>query len=77
MLALFEFENIGKVLLFIGGAIALAGFVLLVLGKTGLGRLPGDLIIKRENLTVYIPITTMLLVSILISLLLYLFSKWR
>ena len=77
MLALFEFENIGKVLLFIGAAIALAGFVLLVLGKTGLGRLPGDLIIKRENLTVYIPITTMILVSILISLLLYLFSKWR
>jgi len=64
-------------LLFIGVAIALAGFVLLVLGKTGLGRLPGDLIIKRENLTVYIPITTMILVSILISLLLYLFSKWR
>ncbi len=74
---MFEFENIGKVLLFIGVAIALAGFVLLVLGKTGLGRLPGDLIIKRENLTVYIPITTMILVSILISLLLYLFSKWR
>lgn len=77
MLALFDFENIGKVLLFIGVAIAFAGFVLLVLGKTGLGRLPGDLIIKRDHLTVYIPITTMILVSILISLLLYLFSKWR
>ena len=67
-MALFGFEGIGKTLLVIGGVIALTGFLLLLLGRTGLGRLPGDIIIRRENLTIFFPITTMIIISILLSL---------
>jgi hypothetical protein len=54
----------------------LAGIVLIVIGllwgplsRLGLGRLPGDIVIERENLTVYIPITSAILVSVVLSVL--------
>ncbi len=58
------------------------GIILLALGllwpwlqKSGLGRLPGDIIIRRENFTFYFPITTSLLVSLLLTLLFWLFRR--
>lgn len=45
------------------------------LGRLGLGRLPGDILIQRENFTFYAPITTGILVSIVLSLVLWLFSR--
>jgi hypothetical protein len=45
------------------------------LGKLPLGHLPGDIVINKPNLKVYFPITTMILVSILISILLWLFRR--
>jgi uncharacterized membrane protein len=58
------------------------GIVLLVLGlawplvaKLGLGRLPGDIEVKREGFTFYFPITTSILVSLLITLLLWIFRR--
>lgn len=54
------------------------GVVLIVLGllwpwigKLGLGRLPGDIVIQRENFRLYVPITTALIVSFILSLLLW------
>jgi hypothetical protein len=41
------------------------------------GRLPGDIVIKRENFTFYFPLATSIIVSILISLILYLINKFR
>lgn len=62
--------------------LVILGIVLLVLGlawpwlaKSGLGRLPGDLIIERENFRLYFPITTSILVSIVLSLLIWLFRR--
>ncbi|NMB41012.1 MAG: DUF2905 domain-containing protein [Firmicutes bacterium] len=55
-------------LLAIGGVIALIGAVFLLLGRFGLGRLPGDILIRRENFTLYFPITTMIILSIILSL---------
>jgi hypothetical protein len=71
---LFSPEGLGKVLLALGGIIFLTGLVFLFLGRVGLGRLPGDILIKKENLTIYIPITTMLLISIIMTLI---FNLWR
>lgn len=65
---MFSLDSIGKTLLVMGGVIALTGILLLLLGRVGLGRLPGDILIKRENLTVFFPITTMIVISILLSL---------
>jgi len=67
---LFGPENIGKLLLGVAAIIALAGVVFLLLDKLGLGRLPGDIIIRRENLTVFFPIATMVVISIILTLLL-------
>ncbi len=64
-----------KVLIFLGIAIILAGVFWPWLSKIPLGRLPGDIIIDRPGLKVFIPITSMLLVSGLISLIMWLFRK--
>ncbi|HAP32498.1 MAG TPA: DUF2905 domain-containing protein [Firmicutes bacterium] len=57
-------------LLGVAAIIAVAGVVFLLLDKLGLGRLPGDIIIRRENLTIFFPIATMILISIILTLLL-------
>jgi hypothetical protein len=68
-------EGIGKLL--IGGAIVLLvlGGLFLLLGRFGLDRLPGDLVFKRGNLTVYFPIGLMILISIVATIVLNLFFR--
>ncbi len=68
-------ENIGKAL--IGGAAVLLvlGALFLLLGRFGLERLPGDLVFKRGNFTVYFPIGLMILISIVATILLNLFFR--
>jgi len=68
-------ETAGKVLLVTAAALALLGLVLLLVGKLGLGRIPGDILIERDGLTIFIPLGSMLLLSILGSLLLYLIRQ--
>ncbi|HEY2732514.1 MAG TPA: DUF2905 family protein, partial [Polyangiales bacterium] len=58
------------------GLLLAAGGVLLLIGERfGLGRLPGDLLWKRKNNTVYFPIVTSLLVSVVLTVLLNLFLR--
>ncbi len=64
-----------RTLIIIGITIVLIGLLWPWLSKLPLGRLPGDILIDRPGLKIYIPITTMLLVSLVISLLLWLFRK--
>ncbi|MFA4922868.1 MAG: DUF2905 domain-containing protein [Ignavibacteriaceae bacterium] len=72
----FDISQIGKMLLLFGGIIVLAGIILLWFGKIPfIGKLPGDIIIQRKNFTFYFPIATSLLLSLLLSLLFYLFKK--
>ena len=68
-------EGIGKLL--IGGAIVLLalGGLFLLLGRFGLDRLPGDLVFKRGNVTVYFPLGFMILISIVGTILLTLFFR--
>lgn len=68
-------ENIGKLL--IGGAVLLLvlGGLFLLLGRLGLDRLPGDLVWRRGNATVYFPIGLMILLSILGTILLNVFLR--
>ena len=63
-------------LLGIAVIIALAGLVFLLMGKLGLGRLPGDIVIRRENLTIFFPVATMIVISIVLTLLLNLFRRF-
>ena len=68
-------ETAGKILLVTAAALAVLGLVLLLVGKLGLGRIPGDILIERDGLTIFIPLGSMLLLSILGSLLLYLIRQ--
>lgn len=68
--------DIGRILIFIGLILALLGGIVLLAGKIpGLGRLPGDILIQRRNVTFYFPIATSILISIVLSLIFWLLSR--
>ena len=71
--------DLGKLLIGIGAFLLIAGIALIVLGRTNLpiGRLPGDILYRGKNTTFYFPLTTSILVSIVLSLVLYLISRFR
>lgn len=68
-------EGIGKAL--VGGAVALlvVGGLMLLLSRFGLDRLPGDLVFRRGNITVYFPVGLMILISIVGTILLNIFLR--
>jgi len=71
-------DGLGRTLIWIGGGLLVLGLLLVLLGKIpGLGRLPGDILIKRENVTIYIPLGMMIVASIVLTLLLNLIARLR
>jgi hypothetical protein len=71
-----EFHALGKALIVVGVFLALAGGVILLMPRIPwLGRLPGDVFIKRGNFTFYFPLATCLLLSLAISLAVRMFKK--
>ncbi|HEC20048.1 MAG TPA: DUF2905 domain-containing protein [Gammaproteobacteria bacterium] len=64
-----------RLLITLGIILVAVGLLWPWLSRLGLGRLPGDIVIERENSRFYFPITTSLLVSLILSLLLWLFRK--
>lgn len=69
-------SGIGRTLIFVGIVLITLGAVFLLAQKfPWIGRLPGDIYIKRENFTFYFPITTCILISISLSLILMFFGK--
>lgn len=71
--------EIGRTLIAIGILLVVAGGIVLLLGRTGvpfgLGRLPGDILIKRDGFTFYMPITTSILVSVAVTAILWLLRR--
>jgi hypothetical protein len=68
--------DLGRTLIFLGILLVGIGAVVLLLGKIpGIGRLPGDILIQRKNVTFYFPIATSILVSVFLSFLFWLLSK--
>jgi len=66
-------SDLARFLILLGVILVVLGLALLLLPRiTGLGRLPGDIIIKRENFTVYFPLGTCILVSLILSLIFWL-----
>ncbi len=64
-----------RVLVTLGVILIIVGLAWPWLMKLGLGRLPGDIVIERENFRFYFPITTMILVSLVVSVIFWLFRK--
>ena len=68
--------DLGKILILFGVLLAVVGVVLHFAGRIPwLGRLPGDILIRRDNFTFYFPLATSVVVSAVLSLLLYLFRR--
>jgi len=69
----------GKLLVVLGAFVVIAGIVLILLGRTHLpiGRLPGDFLYRGKKTTVYFPLATSVVVSVLLSLVLYLIGRFR
>ena len=67
--------DISRFLITLGVAILVLGLLWPVLGKIGLGRLPGDIVIRRDNFTLYFPIVTCLLISAALSLILWFVNR--
>ncbi len=78
-----DFSGFGKLLIVLGALVAAIGLLLTVLPKLPglgsgfgwLGRLPGDILIKRDNFTFYFPLATSLVISVVLTLVFYLFSR--
>ena len=68
-------REIGRLLIVLGGVLLLAGVALTFFGRFGLGRLPGDFVYRRGNFSFYFPLMTSILLSIALSLLLWLFRR--
>lgn len=71
--------ELGKLLVLLGVLLVVAGAVVMLLGRMNLplGRLPGDFLYRGKNTTVYFPLATSLVVSVLLSIVLYVVSRWR
>jgi hypothetical protein len=71
--------DLGKLLILLGAALLFAGVLLLLVGRLHLplGRLPGDILYRGKNTTFYFPLATSILLSVLLTLILYVIGKWR
>ena len=70
-----EPAKMDRILIVIGLVLLLAGLLWPYLIQIGLGRLPGDIVIERKNMTLYFPLMTCLLLSVLFSLVLWALNR--
>jgi len=68
-------EGFGKILIYLGIGLIIMGLLLLAGSKFGLGKLPGDIIYHKGNFTFYFPVVTSILISILLTFVLWLFKR--
>ena len=68
-------KDLGRLLIFAGAALVIVGLVVSTAGRSGLGRLPGDFVYRRGNFGCYVPLMTSILLSVVLSILLWLFTR--
>jgi len=69
-------QEIAKTIIVFGVILIAAGLLLLLVGKLPfIGRLPGDIVVQKKNFTFYFPLTTSIFISIILSLLFWLWSR--
>lgn len=68
-------QSMGKILIFMGAILVLFGLLLSLSSKLPFGKLPGDIIIKKDNFTFYFPLATSILLSIILTVIMYFLNK--
>ena len=71
--------DLGRTLVFVGGLLLVLGLVLILAGKINLpiGRLPGDIVIRGKNTTFYFPLMTSIVLSVILTLVLWAVNRMR
>ncbi|AFK86689.1 MULTISPECIES: DUF2905 domain-containing protein [Thermoanaerobacterium] len=69
------FQEFGKTLIVIGIVLTIVGIILFFGGKFGIGHLPGDIVFKKGNFTFYFPLMSSIILSVVLTLILWLFRK--
>jgi len=69
--------DLGRMLVFVGGLLLVVGLVIILAGKVNLpiGRLPGDIVYRSKHTTFYFPLMTSILLSVVLSLVLYVVNR--
>jgi hypothetical protein len=69
----------GRTIVFLGIALVVIGGIVMLIGRAGLplGRLPGDIVYKGKNSTFYFPLATCIVVSIVLSIVMYVIGRFR
>ena len=72
-------SDLGKMLVLAGAVVIVAGIALMLVGRANipLGRLPGDIVYRGKNTTFYFPLGTSILISVVLSVVLYLIGRFR
>lgn len=70
-----DFESVGKAFFVIGAMTCLIGLLFLLLAKAGFTKLPGDLRIEKEGFTLFFPIVTCLIISVILTILFNIFTR--
>jgi Protein of unknown function (DUF2905) len=72
-------SDLGKMLVVLGGLVVVVGLGLMLAGKANfpLGRLPGDFVYRGKNTTVYLPLGTSIVISVVLSVLMYVVGRVR
>lgn len=71
-------SQLAKILMLVGGLLLFGGLLLYFFDKLPFGgRLPGDIVVKRKNFTFYFPLATSILLSLVLTLVLWLISRFR
>jgi Protein of unknown function (DUF2905) len=71
--------EMGRIIVVLGVALVVIGGIVILLGRTGLplGRLPGDIVYRGKNTTFYFPLATSILISVVLSLVMFLIGRLR
>jgi hypothetical protein len=71
--------DLGRILAFVGGLLLIVGLVIIFAGKMGvpIGRLPGDFVYRGKSTTFFFPLMTCILLSVILSLVLYVVNRMR
>lgn len=64
-----------RILIILGVVLVIAGLLWPYITKLGLGRLPGDIVVEKENMRFYFPIVTSIIISLILTLLFWLFRR--
>ena len=72
-------NELGKLLIVLGAILVVAGIAVMLAGRLNvpLGRLPGDIVYRGKNSTIYFPLATSVVVSVVLTILLWVVGRWR